>query len=130
LLAGGLFALALRSSGRWQGRRLGYLLSLGVAVTLLGTPYIHSYDLVLALLPLLYGLVVLRGLQGRGARLLELAFWANLVILPWLLWALAPNHQPDLLERWLYPVVVLILLGCLALVQMNQTMYSTPTTQD
>jgi hypothetical protein len=85
---------------------------------------------VLALLPLLYGLVVLRGLQGRGARLLELAFWANLVILPWLLWALAPNHQPDLLERWLYPVVVLILLGCLALVQMNQTRRSTPTTQD
>ena len=94
------------------------------------TPYAHSYDLVLALLPLLYGLVVLRELQGRGARLLELAFWATLVILPWLLWALAPNHQPDLLERWLYPLVVLVLLAGLAVVQMSQARADNPPAQD
>lgn len=130
VLAGGLFALTLASPGRWQGRRLGYLLSLGVATTLFGTPFTHSYDLVLALLPLLYGLVVLRGLHGRGARLLELAFWATLVILPWLLWALAPNHQPELLERWLYPVVVLVLLAGLSVIQMNHAGTGSPQARD
>ena len=129
-LAGGLFALTLTSPGRWQTRQLGYLLSLGIATTLFGTPFIHSYDLVLALLPLLYGLVVLRELHGRGARLLELAFWATLVILPWLLWALAPNHQPDLLERWLYPLVVLVLLGGLAVIQMSQPRTGIPPAPD
>lgn len=129
-LAGGLLVLALTSPERWQGRQLGHLLSLGIATTLFSTPYAHSYDLVLALLPLLYGLVVLRELQGRGARLLELAFWATLVILPWLLWALAPNHQPDLLERWLYPLVVLVLLAGLAVVQMSQARADNPPAQD
>jgi hypothetical protein len=120
-LAGGLLAGILRSPQHRQGRQLGYLLSVGIAVTLLGTPFIHSYDLVLGLLPLLYGLVTLRGLPGWPARLLELAFWATLVILPWLLWALAPKHQPDLLERWLFPTAVLVLLAGLAVIQKNQS---------
>jgi hypothetical protein len=119
-LTGGVLALALLRSRYWQGRQLGYLLSLGTAITLLGTPYAHSYDLVIALLPLLYGLVTLRGLPGWPARLLELAFWATLVILPWLLWALAPNHHPDPLERWFFPSVVLGLLAGLAAVEINQ----------
>jgi hypothetical protein len=119
-LTGGLVALTLLSRERWQGHRLGYLLSLSIATTLLGTPYTYSYDLVLSLLPLLFGLVTIRRLSGWGARLLELAFWATLVILPWLFWALAPNHQPGLLERWLFPLVVLFLLGVLAVVEMKQ----------
>jgi hypothetical protein len=120
ILTGGLFALTLLSPRYWQGRRLGYLLSLGVATTMLSTPFTHSYDLVLTLFPLLFGLVVVRGLPGRSARLLEVAFWATLVVLPWLMWALTPNHQPDLLERWLFPTVVLGLLAGLAAVGMNR----------
>lgn len=129
-LAGGLFALTLVSPRRWQGRQLGYLLSLGIATTLFGTPFTHGYDLVLALLPLLYGLLVLRELKGKGARLLEIAFWATLTILPWLLWILVPSPQLKVLERWLFPLVVLVLLACLAVVQMNRAETSTPPTQD
>ena len=117
VLSGGLVVLTLVRSGHWQGRQLGYLLSAGTTATLLGTPYTHSYDLVLALLPLLYGLVVVRGLQGKGARLLEIAFWSTLMILPWLFWALVPGQQLEQLERWLFPLIVLVLLACLAVVQ-------------
>lgn len=120
VLAGALLALTLLSERCWVGQQPGYLLSLGIAVSLFSTPYIHSYDLVLALLPLLYGLVVLRKLQGTGARLLEAAFWACLVILPWVFWAAAPGHQPDWIERWLLPLIMLVLLAGLALVQRKQ----------
>ena len=120
ILTGGLLVLTVLSPQRWQGRRLGYLLSLTVATTMLGTPFTHSYDLVFALFPLLYGLVMVRGQPGRGARLLEFAFWATLVVLPWLLWTLAPNHQPDPLERWFFPTVVLALLAGLGAVDMHK----------
>ena len=129
-LSGGLLVWTMISSKRWQGRQLGYLLSLGTAVTLFGTPYTHSYDLVLALLPLLYGLIVLRDLHTRGARLLELAFWVTLVILPWILWVLVPDQQLEQLQGWLFPLVVLILLAGLAAIQIGAAGENDSPTRD
>jgi hypothetical protein len=129
-LTGGLLALTVLSPRRWQGQQLGYLLSLVTATTMFGTPFTHSYDLVLTLLPLLYGLVVVRGLQGKGARLLELAFWATLAILPWLLWILVPSHQLEKLESWLFPLLVLVLLAGLAAVQIGAAEARSPASRD
>jgi hypothetical protein len=129
-LTGGLLALTLFSRRRWNGRQLGYLLSLACATTLFGTPFTHSYDLVLALLPLLYGLVILRELRTRGARLLEMAFWVTLVILPWLLWMLVPSDQLEQLESWLFPLIVLVLLAGLTALQIDVAARATPARQD
>jgi hypothetical protein len=121
ILSGSLLVLAFRSPGRWQGGRVGMLLSLGIAVTLLGTLFTHNYDLVLALLPLVYGIVVLREFRGKAARILEAAFWATIVILPWLLPALVPARELQSLERWLIPSVVLGLLTGLAVIQAKRS---------
>lgn len=130
VLVGGVVALTLLLPRRWQGKQLGLLLSLGIVATLLGTPYGHSYDMVIALLPLIYVLVALRRLRGKGARLLELASWSALALLPWLLSALVPGQELELLERWLFPSVVLSLLAGLILIQAKQSSTTKPSTQD
>ena len=130
VLSVGLLILTLRSPRGRQGYRLGMLLSLGTTVTLFGTPFIHNYDLVLALLPLVYGIVSLREFRGKAARLLEAAFWAAVVILPWLLRALVPAYEVESPERWLFPAIVLGLIAGLAAIQINQAGASSAPTPD
>lgn len=110
---------ALRDRSQ-QSQSLGYLLSLSIAVTLLAAPYVRSYDLVLVLVPLLHVLIVLRRRQGTAARVLKALTWGVLVILPWILWGLAPKHNPESIERWLIPLVSLVLLAALPAVLKGQ----------
>lgn len=121
-----LVVLAVGTSQNWKGRQLGFLLSLGVVATFFGTLYTHSYDLVLILIPVVYGLAIVHEMQGGWARLLELGYWASFLLLPWLLWALVPDPQRESLERWLVPLVILILHIVLAVLQRSGTRLGSP----
>jgi hypothetical protein len=99
---------------------MGFLLSLSVAVTLLVTPYMHHYDLVLTLLPLQYGLSLLSQVRGRGTAVLKAIYWGTLLFLPWILWGLAPDHIQESVQLWLIPLVVLALVIALPMLQRRQ----------
>jgi hypothetical protein len=96
---------------------MGFLLSLGVVVILLITPFIRSYDLVLTLLPLLYGLSLLSQTRGRAAMMLKAFYWGTLVILPWMLSGLVTDHVQESVQLWLVPLAVLALHIVLPLIQ-------------
>jgi hypothetical protein len=99
---------------------MGFLLSLSISVTLLVTPFVHHYDLVLTLLPLLSGLSLLSQSLGRGTAVLKAAYWSTLLVLPWILWGLAPDHIQGSVQLWLTPLVVLALVVALRMLQRRQ----------
>lgn len=99
---------------------MGFLLSLSVTVTLGITPFVHHYDLVLTLLPLLHGLNLLSQTRGRAAVVLKVMYWGTLLILPWALWGLAPDQIQKPVHLWLIPPIVLVLLAATLLLQRGQ----------
>jgi len=117
VLGVGLLVAWLRPLKHQERFPLGYLLALTIVVTLLTTPFVHSYDMTLTTLPLAFGIVSLQHARGTLATILKGGYWFVLLGLPWLLWGLSPNHNPELVERWLIPLVVLVLLIVLPLVR-------------
>lgn len=109
-----------RSLKRQREANLGFLLSVSVGATLFVTPFIHHYDLVLTLLPLLYGLTLLGQARGAVATALQTAYWAVLLVLPWILWTFVPANAQESVQLWVVPLVVLALLVALFAVGKRQ----------
>jgi hypothetical protein len=92
----------------WLGQRLeslslhhelGYLISLTLVVSALTTPRVRNYDLVIALFAIMYGAIYLQGQGGMRARLLRLALWGTPLVVPWISVWIAPNNDPNQIDR-------------------------------
>jgi hypothetical protein len=121
LLLGATSVAWFKSSWKLVEPRMGFMLSVGVAVTLLITPFIHHYDLVLTLLPLLYGLCLLGEVQSPAATVLRTGYWGTMLIVPWVLQWLAPAYIQESVQLWLVPLVVLVLLVALPFILRRQS---------
>lgn len=85
------------------------VMSVATLVTLLVTPETSVYNMVLIFLPALFCLRHLHVGQGVTAKLLTLATWSTLVLIPWLSWIIRQSFPLDI-DLVLSPALLLAIL--------------------
>jgi hypothetical protein len=105
-------AVALMVAWRWRGEDLLFLLSFACVATVLGTPYLRNYDLVILVLPFLFVLHSTLGVARRAAH--PTAALTRAVLIVAYLLPLAGTFAGDRLAVGRSGVVMaLVLLGLL-----------------
>lgn len=85
------------------------VISVATLVTLLVSPETSVYNMVLILLPALFCLRYLHASQGATPKLLWLAPWSTLTLIPWLSWIIRQSFPLDI-DLVLSPALLLAIL--------------------